>query len=257
MAEETTVKQRLVTFVKHLGIGQGKFEKRAGLSNGYVNNIRRSIQPGKLKLISDAFPELSTGWLMSGEGTMLKAQDGELLTQSDTTLYMTNSRGVKFFRNEDNNDLWIEVPLVPYDAYASPGSDFDRLDSDRDTAETVRFKADKVCQGAYYAFRVKNDSMDDGTRGSLAEGDIVLARELERSDWAPRLRFKDWPYWVVVWGNNVRIKQIIDEDTEKGIITLHSLNPSPEYTDFKLHLDDVQHLFNVVKVKPCERTFKF
>lgn len=257
MEEKSTVKQRLVSFVKYLGIGQGKFEKKAGLSNGYINNIRRSIQPGKLKLISEAFPELSTGWLMSGEGSMIKPQDGEVVSPTEPTLYTTNSHGVRFYKDEETDELWIEVPLVPYDAYASLGSDLDRLDTDRDAMESVRFKADKVCQGAYYAFRVKNDSMDDGTRSSLAEGDIVLVRELDRTDWAPRLRFKDWPFWVVVWDNNVRIKQIIDEDTVNGTITLHSLNPSPEYTDFKLHLDDIQHLFNVIKVRPSERTFKF
>jgi hypothetical protein len=257
METETTVKQRLISFVKYLGIGQGKFEKKAGLSNGYINNIRQSIQPGKLKLISEAFPELSTGWLMSGEGSMLKPQDGELVADSDAHLFTTNGHGVKFYKEIDTDVLWIEVPLIPYDAYASLGSELDRLDADRDTMETVRFKADKVCQGAYYAFRVKNDSMDDGTRNGLAEGDVVLVRELDRSDWAPRLRYKDWPFWVVVWDNNVRIKQIIDEDTKNGTITLHSLNPSPEYTDFKIHLDHVQHLFNVIKVRPSERSFKF
>lgn len=68
-----TVKERLIIFIKSLDIGQGAFEKAVGLSNGYVNNIRKSIQPDKLQKIALKFPELNTGWLMTGEGEMLKS----------------------------------------------------------------------------------------------------------------------------------------------------------------------------------------
>lgn len=72
MAESETVKERLISFIKYLQIGQGKFESQCGLSNGYVNNIRRSVTPEKLQQISLRFPELNTGWLMTGEGEMLR-----------------------------------------------------------------------------------------------------------------------------------------------------------------------------------------
>ncbi|MEG1575063.1 MAG: hypothetical protein RR341_08355, partial [Bacteroidales bacterium] len=39
---------------------------------GYVNAIRVSIQPATLHKIAMCFPELNTGWLMVGEGEMLK-----------------------------------------------------------------------------------------------------------------------------------------------------------------------------------------
>ncbi len=67
-----SVKERLIEFIKYLEIGQGAFEKEVGLSNGYVNNIRKSIQPDKLQRISLRYPQLNPGWLMSGEGKMLK-----------------------------------------------------------------------------------------------------------------------------------------------------------------------------------------
>ena len=67
-----TVKERLKEFIKHENMGQGRFEKSCGLSNGYVNNIRRSIQPDKLQKIARCYPHLNTGWLMTGEGEMLK-----------------------------------------------------------------------------------------------------------------------------------------------------------------------------------------
>lgn len=55
-------------------ISINKFEKELGLSNGYVRNMRKSIQPDKVKSIALKFPELNTGWLLTGEGEMLKAE---------------------------------------------------------------------------------------------------------------------------------------------------------------------------------------
>lgn len=68
---ETSVKQRLIQFIKYKGIGQGKFEKAVGLSNGFVNNIRVSITPEKLQKIAPYYPELNKSWLLTGEGEML------------------------------------------------------------------------------------------------------------------------------------------------------------------------------------------
>lgn len=67
-----SVKERLKAFIKSRKMGQGAFEKEVGLSNGYVNNIRQSIQPDKLQKIALRFPELNTGWLMTGDGEMIK-----------------------------------------------------------------------------------------------------------------------------------------------------------------------------------------
>lgn len=72
MSENQSVKGRLLMFIKFMNMGQSKFEAKCGLSNGYVNNIRRSISPEKLQQISLSFPELNAGWLMTGEGEMLK-----------------------------------------------------------------------------------------------------------------------------------------------------------------------------------------
>jgi hypothetical protein len=67
-----TVKERLILFVRHKKMSIRKFELTCGLSLGYINNIRVSIQPDKVTRIADCFPDLNTGWLMTGEGEMLK-----------------------------------------------------------------------------------------------------------------------------------------------------------------------------------------
>ena len=68
---ETTVKQRLIEFLKYMKIGQSKFEKRIGAGNGFVNNIVKSIGTEKLQSIKREFPELNTEWLLYVAGEML------------------------------------------------------------------------------------------------------------------------------------------------------------------------------------------
>ena len=71
---EDTVKERLISFLKKMNISQKKFEVSIDVSNGYVNNIRQSIQPDKIQRISLRFPNLNTGWLLTGNGDMLNTE---------------------------------------------------------------------------------------------------------------------------------------------------------------------------------------
>lgn len=73
-----TVKDRLLKFMEHVDMSQGRFEKHVGLSNGYVNNIGRGINSAQLNKISEKFPELNTNWLLNGEGEMLKPEFGRV-----------------------------------------------------------------------------------------------------------------------------------------------------------------------------------
>ena len=66
-----TVGERLDLFIKYKGLGRYQFEMKCGLSQGYVNNIRNSPHPDKLKRIANVYPELNIEWLMIGKGDML------------------------------------------------------------------------------------------------------------------------------------------------------------------------------------------
>ena len=37
---ENTAKERLILYLKEKGIGQNKFESIAGISNGYIHNLK-------------------------------------------------------------------------------------------------------------------------------------------------------------------------------------------------------------------------
>lgn len=65
------VKERLKEFIKYKNYSVRRFETEIGLSHGYVNNIRVSIQPDKLISIALRFPDLNLNWLFTGNGKML------------------------------------------------------------------------------------------------------------------------------------------------------------------------------------------
>ena len=89
-------------------------------------------------------------------------------------------------------------------------------------------------------------SMDDGSRNSICDGDIVLGREVQRPLWQYKLHINDWYFIIVHRTEGISIKKIIDHDVEHGIITCHSLNNM--FQDYKVRLDEVAELFNLIKI---------
>jgi hypothetical protein len=67
----TTIKSRLIEFLAYLGVGQNAFEKKVGISNGYINNVKDSIGSKIIYKISSVYPFLNTEWLLTGKGEML------------------------------------------------------------------------------------------------------------------------------------------------------------------------------------------
>lgn len=227
-------------------LNQQQVAERIHVSSQHLSDVKN----GRFPLSDDLRNRLQE------EFTYLRTDDSSDVTpvrQSELEEYETTKNGTKFYRREDGKII-MEVPVVPIAALGSPEDEFTKYINDYDN-DTVTIVVDGVHHGKYVAFRVEGDSMDDGTRNSFERGDIVVVRELARDKWLPKLHIKTWPYWVIAFGNNVRIKEIIAQDETTGTITCHSLNPSPEYTDFTLSLDDIHRLFNVIKKKPKEVVF--
>lgn len=72
--EKSIVRDRLKEFIAYCGISVRQFQIAAGLSNSFVASIDQSIAPKSQVKIISAFPDLNMGWLLTGEGTMLKGQ---------------------------------------------------------------------------------------------------------------------------------------------------------------------------------------
>lgn len=92
-----SVKQRIIEFAKTQERSVRAFEIKAGLTVGYINAIRVSIQPDKLKCIASHYPNLNTGWLLTGEGEMLKniteMSEGSLPAASEHPSMTSSQKG--------------------------------------------------------------------------------------------------------------------------------------------------------------------
>ena len=78
---ETTVKERLMKFLKYENISKTGFSESIGEDTSYVNNMSQSIQPDKLLRISQNYPQLNIEWLMVGKGEMIRASNAEVETR--------------------------------------------------------------------------------------------------------------------------------------------------------------------------------
>ncbi|MEJ7610630.1 MAG: helix-turn-helix domain-containing protein [Ferruginibacter sp.] len=156
-----------------------------------------------------------------------------------TTPGITPLPGGKFLMN---------TPLVPVKAYAGylTGWGDEEYISELPIHPII---VDKAHRGEYISFEVKGDSMDDGTANAIQEGDIITGRRLDRAHWRSKLHLKKFSDFVIVSMNGIVVKEIIDHNTDTGILVCHSLNnDKKQYPDFDLSFDKVIQIFNVVQV---------
>lgn len=217
------------------------FSEVIGETPATVNNWvsgKRNIGMDVINKITANIPNTDINWLLTGEGSMLKSDksnDGELITKA----------GIRY-KELGNGKFRMTVEYVSQKAYAKYLDEV--RDAEEATYDTWDFIVDRIGHGDYRAFEIKGDSMDDDSKRSICNGDIVLSRDLGREHWKSPLNIKDFPYWIIAYDNTVLCKQIVSHDVENGTITCHSLNDSPEYnTDFELKLDSVYKLYNIIQ----------
>lgn len=104
------VKDRLKLFIASKGLTNQRFESEAGLSNGYVANMRKGVGNDALERISNKFPELNKSWLLTGEGNMLKEQS--VSTNSENTNQQSDDMTIqKLLEALERNDEQINSLL--------------------------------------------------------------------------------------------------------------------------------------------------
>lgn len=170
---------------------------------------------------------INLAWLLTGIGSEL--------IEGDTTNVIVAKK---------HTDATV-APLISQYAYAGYLAGF--VDPEYLDAQP-QFTASKKHNGGHYvAFEVKGDSMDDGTKRSICEGDIILGRELQKHHWQHRLHVPK-VFIIVHKTDGIICKEIIKHDVSNGEIICHSWNPDPDYEDFELNLRDVMQLFYVKEI---------
>jgi SOS-response transcriptional repressor LexA len=225
-----TARNRLLKFLEYLEIGQNAFEKKVGIANGYISHNKGSIGSDIVSKILDNYPDLDVTWLLTGEGSMLK---------DDASKYGKNNAVIKRYENEP-----IYVPLISQYAYAGYMAGYDEPEFLENQPQLT--VDEDYTKGNYIAIEVKGDSMDDGTRNSICEGDIVVCRELYPEYWKNKFR-KNAVFIIVHRLDGIVLKEIVKQDIEHGVITLHSRNDL--YNDYDVELADVVKIFYVKEIR--------
>lgn len=88
------VKERLKEFIASQKISNREFCRAIGVSESFVNSIRKSMQPDKLKAICDKYPELNPVWLMTGDGQMMNNSSTNVVASDHSTAVAGNGNKV-------------------------------------------------------------------------------------------------------------------------------------------------------------------
>lgn len=70
---ENRLRERVREYCDYMNIRISHFEKKAGLSNGYFNQVSKKPSESKLMQIEEAHPLLNIDWLCTGRGEMIKS----------------------------------------------------------------------------------------------------------------------------------------------------------------------------------------
>lgn len=247
-----TVNSRLKEFYLSKKLSQEEFSNKIGASQQYISavvNNKKVLGPKVINKVKLAFPDLDLHWLLNG-GDMAKASESNVVKPETVVLKeeFENNNGNRFVELPGGK-YYMLMPLANFKIQAGFLDHYQDVDFLMDMEQHGMW-VDKPVQGRYVAFTVSGDSMDDGTINAIPRNSIVSTRELQRHHWKDKLRYRDFPYWVIYTKQNKMplLKEIVDHDVTNGTIQCHSLNDSPEFEDFTLPLNDIQAMFYVIDV---------
>ena len=224
-----TTKQRLISFLAYLKISQGKFEKKVGLSTGFVNNVGDSIRTASLDKIKSVYPELNTAWLLTGVGDMLDSEKNSLFLNS----LRRKENEESFDKKDIEYTKGFTTYLLPMSAmggtltgFAAPGAMLQNCEAIISPIEDVDF-----------AITVYGDSMAP----ECPSGSRILIKKIN-----PNI-FIDWgKTYVLDTAIGVIVKELHECKGKVGYVKCLSVNPDPKFSDFDVPLSEVYGVYRVL-----------
>lgn len=208
---QTSVKERLIQFIKWNKISVNKFEQNCGLSTSYVANMRKSLRDDKIAKIRKIYPELNIDWLLTGEGDMI-------VESLDVTLPADKPQG-------------YAVPLVPISVRGGTLTGFAQEGVGLRDCEYIYSPID-----ADFVISVRDESMSP----EYPNGSRVFVKKINPD------AFIEWgKVYALSTCNGDILKEVRRSDVE-GCICCHSLNPDPKYAPFEVRLNDIHGWFRVL-----------
>ena len=208
----STVKGRLLTYLKENRIPQTEFCKRLGVAPTYIGVIRKSIPAEKINRIATLYPDLNRDWLLYGEGEMYVKETNDPRKLLQEAGYL--------------------VPLLPVTAFAGNITAWSQSVKSNECEKVI-----SPVQGVDFAIRISGDSMEP----DFHDGSIILIKKIDDKAFIP------WGHPMIVDSSNgVFFKDVFPSNKGKKYIEAQSLNK--KYPPLDIPLDCVYGLYRVVTI---------
>lgn len=202
------IKERVFEFIESLNMPVSRFEKRCGLSNGYLKSVKGAFSVNKVEDILNAFPELSRDWLINGTGLMLKEKEELYSSAKGLALPLIPIPAICGYTEDNWSVLAKDCPL--YSVPDTPSADF--------------------------LIRTSGDSMQP----KYNEGDLLACRMINE------VLFFQWgKTYVLDTSQGVMVKNIYEDKENPKNVILVSEN-AEKYPPFAIPRSDIRKLALVV-----------
>ena len=216
------MKERLLEFLAYLQIGQNAFERRVGLSIGYVNKCTGNMEMKTLDLIQATYPELNIEWLKYGDdkGKMLKG-----IHAGNTDIVSFDKLLFSDYKQRGYAPFWtdLQVSAGQYDLATIKAND----------EPTSFIKIEGVTASDW--FPVVGFSMEP----KIHAGDIIAVRDVERWE-----KVDPDKIYMIVTQDDRMIKHLRPDNNDVELLWCFSEN----YKEFKLHVSEIKSVHQVVFV---------
>lgn len=215
---------RFDSYMKYKGLNDNQVTKDLGLSNGLLGKSRNKDRDMSRRIANFAtnfYTDLSSAWLLSGEGSMLV--DNSVNTFSTSAPAVTSS-----VQEEEVN----RVPLIPFEAQGGNLDGFARNGVTLAQCDTVN----SPFKGAQFAISVNGQSMyPNYPSGCL----LFISKNM--ADWV------EWgKVYVLDTENGIIVKQLVPSELGDEFVCCKSFNNAPEFAPFNVPKSTIFGVYRVV-----------
>jgi phage repressor protein C with HTH and peptisase S24 domain len=218
---EQTVKERIILYLRYKGIGYNKFESIAGISHGYIANLKSTPKKEQLAKILLAAPDLNRTWLLAGDGEMLNKTENAVISKMETTTDCEDAEIVDSF------------PILPEEVAVESNTDIEEY-IEENSSELEQVNPSHKLAPANAAERILRTSM----LPTFQPEDIVFVRFLP-----DRMKLCDGDiYYLNCKNRPTMIRHIKFEPDNR----LRLVAQNPQYGDVIISRDDIINVGTIV-----------
>ena len=237
---ETTVKERLIRFIKFKHLSRCEFERMCDLSNGYITNLKKTPGGIKLQKILESFPELNQNWLLFGEGEMIKSSiNTQTINQQYANNPIGNINGNAIFSGKTVDIEAVEcgdeevperLPIVPTSIAKKPSSDTLEMLMNQQNVELAAVRVEDMPIEMWY--RIQDNSLEPNLRA----GDLIALHAYPQGKENP---VPGKLYAVDTCSNGLVVRVLYPIE---GGYRAKAYN-SEDYPDFVIRQDDIIRIY--------------